>query len=227
MYCNPNIAKQKILNSTQKKEGPAGVSPNLLTPQIGSYYRVVVMHFMRLEASMTCRQDMVDRGLEMIHPLLPNRPRAVARVDYGFMVSGIFHVLRTGAPLRDLPVPFSPWTTVCNRYNRRVNAGVWIRIFAALARISLGLLLLIDTSTVLANQYAAKKNLYQDPRGRRRARPDCPAAAHPRTGLVQGQRQLPRHRHCRNFCFLVRAPGPRCRIQIAIPARRPSGCFLP
>ena len=59
----------------------------------------------------------------MIEPLLPNKPRGVARVDDRRVINGIFYVLRTGSPWRDLPERYGPYTTVYNRYNRWAKAG--------------------------------------------------------------------------------------------------------
>lgn len=39
----------------------------------------------------------------LIAPLLPNKPRGVARVDDRQVINGIFYVLRTGSHWRDLP----------------------------------------------------------------------------------------------------------------------------
>ena len=64
----------------------------------------------------------------MIEPLLPNRPRGVARVDRR-VLNGIFYVLRTGSPWRDLPERYGLYTTVYNRFNGWAKKGVWLTIF--------------------------------------------------------------------------------------------------
>ncbi|MEA2885469.1 MAG: hypothetical protein QOH32_4775, partial [Bradyrhizobium sp.] len=46
---------------------------------------------------------------------------------------GIFWVLRSGAPWRDLPEVYGPRTTCYNRFVRWRRAGVWDRIMDALA----------------------------------------------------------------------------------------------
>lgn len=48
---------------------------------------------------MTGRHDLSEREWAIIAPLLPNKPRGVARVDDRRVISGIFYILRTGAPL--------------------------------------------------------------------------------------------------------------------------------
>ena len=52
---------------------------------------------------MTGRHDLSEKEWAMIAPLLPNKPRGVKRVDDRRVISGIFYILRTGAPWRDLP----------------------------------------------------------------------------------------------------------------------------
>ena len=48
------------------------------------------------------RFDLSDVEWRLIEPLLPNKPRGVARVDDRRVLNGIFYVLRTGSPWRDL-----------------------------------------------------------------------------------------------------------------------------
>jgi transposase len=50
---------------------------------------------------------------------------------------------------------YGPHTTVYNRYNRWAKAGVWLRIFEALAAQSPQSLHLIDSSIIRAHQHAA------------------------------------------------------------------------
>ena len=69
------------------------------------------------------RYDLSEAEWRLIEPLLPNKPRGVARVDDRRVLNGIFYVLRTGSPWRDLPVRYGPHTTVYNRFNRWAKAG--------------------------------------------------------------------------------------------------------
>jgi len=82
------------------------------------------------------RFDLSDAEWRIIAPLLPNRPRGVPRTDDRKVLNGIFYVLRTGSPWRDLPERYGPYTTAYNRYNRWAKAGIWLRIFDALAERS-------------------------------------------------------------------------------------------
>lgn len=43
--------------------------------------------------------------------VLPNKPRGIPHVDDRRVLHGIFWVLRSGAPWRDLPVSYGPRTT--------------------------------------------------------------------------------------------------------------------
>ena len=75
------------------------------------------------------RYDLSEAEWRLIEPLLPNKPRGVARVDDRRVINGIFYVLRTGSPWRDLPERYGPYTTVYNRFNRWAKAGVLDRVF--------------------------------------------------------------------------------------------------
>ena len=101
------------------------------------------------------RFDLSDREWLIMGPLLPNRPRGVPRTDDRRVLNGIFYVLRTGSPWRDLPERYGPYTTCYNRFNRWAKAGVWLRIFEALAQHSPQSMHLIDSSIVRAHQHAA------------------------------------------------------------------------
>ena len=73
----------------------------------------------------------------------------------GQILNGIFYILRTGAPWRDLPERYGPRTTVYNRYVRWGRRGVWKGIFDALAKEEEDSLVFIDASIVKAHRAAA------------------------------------------------------------------------
>ncbi|NRD89343.1 IS5/IS1182 family transposase, partial [Sphingopyxis sp. BSNA05] len=101
------------------------------------------------------RFDLSDAEWSIIVPLLPNKPRGVARVDDRRVLNGIFYILRTGSPWRDLPARYGPYTTVYNRFNRWAKAGVWINIFNALAAGSPESMAFIDSSIIRAHQHSS------------------------------------------------------------------------
>ena len=64
------------------------------------------------------RFDLTDFEWSVIQPLLPNKPRGVPRVNDRRVLNDIFWILRSGAPWRDLPDDFGPYTTCYNRFVR-------------------------------------------------------------------------------------------------------------
>ena len=57
------------------------------------------------------RYELSDFEWAAIKPMLPNKPRGVARANDRRLLNGIFRVLRSGAPWRDLPENYGPYTT--------------------------------------------------------------------------------------------------------------------
>ena len=74
------------------------------------------------------RYDLTDFEWRVIEPRLPNKPRGVPRDDDRRVLNGIFWVLRSGAPWRDLPERYGPRTTCYNRFVRWRKAPVWDRM---------------------------------------------------------------------------------------------------
>jgi transposase len=98
------------------------------------------------------RYDLTDFEWRVIE-LLPNKPRGVPRVDDRRVLNGIFWVLRSGAPWRDLPERYGPRTTCYNRFVRK--AGVWDRLMDAITAAHDGDIQMIDSTSVRAHQQAA------------------------------------------------------------------------
>jgi len=104
------------------------------------------------------RFDLSDTEWAIIAPLLPGADGVRSgrpRLDDRKVLNGIFFVLRTGTPWRDLPERYGPYTTVYNRFNRWAKRGVWLKVFEALAAKSPQSMHLIDSSIVRAHQHAA------------------------------------------------------------------------
>ena len=80
------------------------------------------------------RHELTDEQWRLVEPFIPRsvartgRPRSEARL----MLDGIFWILSTGAPWRDLPERFWPWQTVYGYFSRWRKAGVFARIIEAL-----------------------------------------------------------------------------------------------
>jgi transposase len=96
------------------------------------------------------RYELTDDEWTAIRQMLPNKPRGVPRVNDRRVVNGIFWVLRSGAPWRDLPDIFGPHTTCYNRFVRWRRAGVWGKIMNALAGAHNAAVQMIDTSKIHA-----------------------------------------------------------------------------
>ena len=101
------------------------------------------------------RYDLTDFEWRVIEPLLPNKPRGVPRVDDRRVLNGIFWVLRSGAPWRDLPERYGPRTTCYNRFVRWRKAGVWDRLMDAITAAHAGDIQMIDSTSVRVHQQAA------------------------------------------------------------------------
>jgi transposase len=87
-----------------------------------------------------------------------------SRVNDRRVLNGIFWVLRSGAPWRDLPETYGPRTTCYNRFVRWRRAGVWDRIMEAMASGHDAAVQMIDTSVVRVHQHGAciADNNHQD-----------------------------------------------------------------
>ena len=101
------------------------------------------------------RYELTDHEWTAINPMLPNKPRGVPRVNDRRVLNGIFWILRSGAPWRDLPKAFGPYTTCYNRFVRWRRAGVWSRIIDALAAGHDAAIQMIDTSIVRVHQHGS------------------------------------------------------------------------
>jgi transposase len=101
------------------------------------------------------RYDLSDFEWSVIEAALPKgRPGARPKNNRRVM-NGIFWVLRSGAPWRDLPERYGPYTTAYNRFNRWRKAGVWDRLMDAVTTAHQGKVQMIDSSIVRVHQHAS------------------------------------------------------------------------
>ena len=97
-----------------------------------------------------------DDQWNKIEPLLPAKPRGVARVDDRRVLSGIIHVLKNGGRWADCPAEYGPKKTIYNRFVRWAERGVWQRVFETLAgEAAIPGRLMIDSTYVKAHRCAA------------------------------------------------------------------------
>jgi len=111
---------------------------------------------------MVKRYELEDWEWEAVQPCLP-KPAAVGRPprDARQVLNGVFWILRSGAPWRDLPERYGPWQTVHRRFRQWQERGV---IECMLKRLQLRLnkegyidldLWCIDGSSIRAARAAA------------------------------------------------------------------------
>jgi len=75
------------------------------------------------------RHCLTDGEWELIEDLFPPRAKTGRPpVDRRNIVNGIFWILRTGAPWRDVPAEFGKWQTVWDLFDRWNASGLWDEI---------------------------------------------------------------------------------------------------
>lgn len=93
--------------------------------------------------------------MAMIEPRLPNKPRGVPRVNDRKVLNGIFWVLRSGAPWRDVPDRYGPYTTCYNRFRRWTISGIWDSLMEAITGSPTGSVKMIDGTSARVHQSVA------------------------------------------------------------------------
>lgn len=81
------------------------------------------------------RHVVTDSEWNAIRFLLPKQrtgKRGRPWANHRRTVSGIFWILSTGAPWRDLPSEFGAWQTVYKRFRRWCKTGLWQRVWSKL-----------------------------------------------------------------------------------------------
>jgi len=80
------------------------------------------------------RHELTDEQWSAVQPLLPERTATTGRTpsDPRLMLNGIFWILATGSPWRDLPDRFGPWQTVYDYFRNWRKSGVFASIIEAL-----------------------------------------------------------------------------------------------
>jgi len=83
---------------------------------------------------MSRRYELTEEQWQAVEPILPPRTAVTGRKpkDPRQMLDGIFWVLHSGAPWRDVPERYGPWQTVYDYYRHWRNNGTFARILSAL-----------------------------------------------------------------------------------------------
>ena len=71
------------------------------------------------------------------------------------MVSGIYFILRTGQPWRDLPKEFGSWSSVYTRFRRWSRSGLWSQMLALLTADACGAIRSVDCTHIKVHQDAS------------------------------------------------------------------------
>ena len=108
---------------------------------------------------MSVRLMLEDHVWERMAPLLPGKisDRGRSGADNRLFVEAVLWLARAGAPWRDLPEIFGNWNSNFVRFSRWSKAGVWDRLFTAMADEPDFEYILIDSTIVRAHQHAAGK----------------------------------------------------------------------
>ena len=111
---------------------------------------------------MSRRHELSDQEWDLIKDLLPRNEGAGRRwEDHRRILNGMFWIVRTGAPWRDIPERYGPWQTIFDRFNRWRKNGTLDRM---LERLQIRLdkdgkldwdLWCIDGSSIRASRAAA------------------------------------------------------------------------
>jgi len=80
------------------------------------------------------RHELTDEQWALVEPHLPVSKARTGRPpsDRRTLLNGIFWILVTGAPWRDLPERFGPWQTVYHHFRNWRKNGVFARIIETL-----------------------------------------------------------------------------------------------
>ncbi len=80
------------------------------------------------------RHELMDEQWALIESMVPLSNACTGRPprDRRILLNGIFWILHTGAPWRDLPERFGPWQTVYHHFAKWRREGVFAEIVEAL-----------------------------------------------------------------------------------------------
>ena len=74
------------------------------------------------------RYEIRDEAWERIEPMLPKQGRGGRWNDHRTTLNGMFWVLNSGAPWRDMPERYGRWQSIYDRYRRWTREGLFDRI---------------------------------------------------------------------------------------------------
>ena len=103
------------------------------------------------------RHDISDKAWAILEPMLPGQREQCGGIaeDNRRFINGVFWILRTGAPWRDLPPDYGKWGSVHQRFRRWRDKGIWEKILEALIDDPDYEWLMIDASHCKVHPHAA------------------------------------------------------------------------
>lgn len=103
------------------------------------------------------RHDITDEMWRILSLLLPGQRGQWGGTaeDNRRFLNGVFRVLRTGAPWRDMPPQYGNWNSVYQRFRRWRNSGLWEKILEAVIVDPDFEWLMIDASHCKVHPHAA------------------------------------------------------------------------
>lgn len=106
---------------------------------------------------MLKRYELTDQEWEQIAPLIPSNKGKRGRPpkDDRLMLNAMVWLARSGAPWRDLPERYGPYSSVYSRFRKWIDDGILDNIFRVLSLESELYELSIDASIVQAHQHSA------------------------------------------------------------------------
>ncbi len=102
------------------------------------------------------RHEITDRQWAVVAPLLSGKSTdcGVTAKDNRLFFNAVVWLMRTGVPWADLPERFGKFNSVCRRFRRLAQKGVWKKLFEALQAPELDWVML-DSTVLRAHQHAA------------------------------------------------------------------------
>ena len=103
------------------------------------------------------RHDISDAVWSLLEPHLPGRKGVWGGIahDNRRFINGVFWIIRTGAPWRDLPADYGGWSNTHRRFIRWRNAGIWEKLLEQLISAPDFEWLMIDATHIKVHPHAA------------------------------------------------------------------------
>ncbi|QOH62287.1 IS5 family transposase [Paenibacillus polymyxa] len=108
---------------------------------------------------MRRRYELTDEEWNIVDPLLPARKKQGGRPpkDRRQMLNAVLWVARTGAPWRDLPSYYGPWSSAYSFFWRLQKANIWGEILKHVAIEPDWEQVMVDATIVRVHQHGAGK----------------------------------------------------------------------